>query len=119
VTQGNSEFESHQSHHFSPAHATIRYMKYNKSLKKRIHQFVIEYLKSHPCVDCSESCVLVLEFDHLQDKKFGISTAIHNGYSLKDIKDEIAKCEVRCSNCHLKKTHRLANSYKWKAWIED
>ena len=85
--------------------------------KRKIHKYVVDYLLEHPCVDCGEKDIRVLEFDHLHSKKFGISTAIHQSYKLRDIKAEIAKCEVRCSNCHLKKTHKDQNSYKHKAWL--
>jgi hypothetical protein len=48
----------------------------------------------------------VLEFDHIgDDKKFNISDAVRKGYSMKKLTEEIAKCEVRCANCHRKKTY--------------
>jgi hypothetical protein len=47
----------------------------------------------------------VLEFDHLHSKDFNISDAARKGVSMKKLNAEIAKCEVRCSNCHRRKTY--------------
>ena len=68
-------------------------------------QFVWNYLSSHPCVDCGESNPVVLEFDYVRGrKKMIVSQLVQHGYGIKAIKKEIVKCEVRCSNCHKKKT---------------
>jgi hypothetical protein len=66
----------------------------------------IEYLRAHPCVDCDERDILCLQFDHLTDKKFDVSMMISTGVSWQRIAAEIAKCEVRCANCHARKTAR-------------
>ena len=66
----------------------------------------IEYLLAHPCVDCGERDILCLQFDHLTDKKFDVSMMISTGVSWQRIAAEIAKCEVRCANCHARKTAR-------------
>lgn len=76
--------------------------------KKANRVFVIKYLLEHPCVDCGESDPLVLHFDHLRDKRANITQLIQNA-STKTIESEIEKCEVRCANCHLRRTaHQLA-----------
>lgn len=68
-------------------------------------EFIWEYLSSHPCVDCGESNPNVLEFDHVRGKKKKtLSLLIGEGYSLVAIQEELAKCEVRCANCHRIKT---------------
>lgn len=68
-------------------------------------EFVYEYLKNHGCVDCPEKDPVVLDFDHVRGKKYkGISQMVHRGNSLDKIKKEIEKCEVRCANCHRRKT---------------
>lgn len=62
------------------------------------------------CIDCGETNHIVLDFDHLKDKKYNVSRMIHDGFSWAAIKKEIAKCEVVCANCHRIRTHdRLTN----------
>ena len=74
---------------------------------KRNQERVLDYLKSHPCVDCGEDDVVVLDFDHVKGKKrITISKAIRFGYSWETIIKEIAKCVVRCANDHRRKTAR-------------
>jgi hypothetical protein len=64
------------------------------------------YLLEHPCVDCGESDVTVLDFDHVRDsKRMDVSALVAGGYSWHAIADEIAKCDVRCANCHRRATH--------------
>ena len=75
---------------------------------------LISYLLIHPCIDCGETDPIVLQFDHQKDKSFNISQKVCNGYSWKIITDEIKKCEVRCANCHLKKTAKQFNWYKYQ-----
>jgi hypothetical protein len=62
------------------------------------------------CIDCGEKNHVVLDFDHLKDKRYNVSRMIHDGFSWAAIKKEIAKCEVVCANCHRIRTHdRLTN----------
>lgn len=85
-------------------------------LKNVAIKYLGPFLKAHPCVDCGEADILVLEFDHRDRKiKSGtINSIIRNSGSLKKIKEEILKCEVRCSNCHRRKTARENESWKLK-----
>jgi hypothetical protein len=78
---------------------------YTKEYRNKTKFFVYEYLTKHPCVDCGESNPVCLEFDHIKYvKKSNISVMIINRSSIKQLEKEIEKCEVRCANCHRKKT---------------
>ena len=73
-----------------------------KRRRKNTRWYVWEYKKHNPCVDCGEPDPIVLEFDHLRDKKFTISK--YRGGTMEALKLEIAKCEVVCANCHRRRT---------------
>lgn len=74
---------------------------------------VVEYLKNHPCVDCNESDIIVLEFDHQRDKFKNVSEMVMQGYTFERILKEIEKCEVVCANCHKRRTAKTYNYYKY------
>lgn len=78
---------------------------------QRNRDYIISYLKDHHCVDCGEDDILVLEFDHLDNKVNSISQMRCS--PLKAIIKEIAKCEVRCANCHRRKTAKQFGHYKY------
>lgn len=93
--------------------------KYSKNDKKqrkkrynRNKQYVVDYLLSHPCVDCGEDNPILLEFDHLRDKQATITDLASNRSSIGRIQEEIDKCEVRCANCHRLKTAITCGWYK-------
>lgn len=61
--------------------------------------------KEVPCTDCGVSYPwYVMDFDHLRDKEFNLCHA--QKLSKNRVLDEIAKCEVVCSNCHRKRTYQ-------------
>lgn len=83
---------------------------HNAEYRKRNLQYMVDYLKQHPCVDCGETDPIVLEFDHQFDKKYDVSAMLT--LSLEKVDEEIAKCEVRCGHCHKRKTAKQFNYYK-------
>ncbi len=100
--------------------------KYHKNNKEKINKrkvdknsqrytekrlYIVEYLLNNPCVDCGESNPVVLEFDHVKGQKVKKISSIIN-YGMNTLKKEIAKCEVRCANCHAKVTAKRAG-WEW------
>jgi hypothetical protein len=73
--------------------------------------YLLEFFKTHPCVDCGERDPVVLEFDHLRDKSFAIGPSLsRRGW--QDILDEMKKCEVVCANCHRRRTAKRRGSLR-------
>ena len=91
----------------------VKLRKSTKDRSKKIRQQVWDYLLEHPCVDCGISDPIVLEFDHVRgDKVITISKAMQHGWSYERILSEIAKCDVRCANCHRRRTHIQFNRFE-------
>lgn len=67
-----------------------------------IEKFVIK-LKNNGWCFCGEKNPNCLQFDHLRDKKFTIMEGIRKRKKFDEIKEEISKCVLICSNCHRKK----------------
>lgn len=86
--------------------------------RDRNKKFICDYLKIHPCVDCNESDIIVLQFDHKnpndkKDASEGISRGITDKWSIKRLKEEIEKCDVRCANCHIKRHAKENSNYRY------
>lgn len=63
------------------------------------------YLLEHPCVDCGEADINVLHFDHVRGNKTdNISRMLRNNKAWSKVRAEIRKCDVRCANCHMRRT---------------
>jgi hypothetical protein len=78
------------------------------------------FLRVHPCVDCGECDPVVLDFDHVDPalKTATVGRLAHAGGS-KQLAAEIAKCVVRCGNCHRRRTAIQFGWYRiWLAAVE-
>ncbi|MEP7003447.1 MAG: hypothetical protein ABI888_02820 [Chloroflexota bacterium] len=72
---------------------------------------ILAYLRSHPCVDCDERDILVLEFDHRDPKlKWKPIAVLAMTKRWQRVLTEIDKCDVRCVNCHRRRT---AQQFGW------
>jgi hypothetical protein len=73
--------------------------------RNKISKYIQEYKSKHKCADCKEDYPYwIMEFDHLGNKDFTISHFRTKGYTIAQVKKEIKKCEVVCSNCHRNRT---------------
>jgi hypothetical protein len=92
-----------------------RYVDQARENKQRLMRertaYLLEHFATHPCSDCGETDPLVLEFDHLRDKRFNVGSALPYR-NWESILAEIEKCEVVCANCHRRRTGRRLGSVR-------
>ena len=88
----------------------------NNRNREKVKRYIYSYLKDNPCVDCGESDPVVLEFDHIKDKKFNMSKA--GRFKLETVIQEMNKCQVRCANCHRRITESRNPGWKSKLKAE-
>lgn len=85
----------------------------NQIRRQRHMEMLLGLLRERPCVDCGEADPIVLELDHVSGlKRAGISEML-GSFSWRTIEQEIAKCEVRCANCHRRKTAKERGYYSY------
>jgi hypothetical protein len=98
--------------------------KYLAKAKRRRHRerdnywaWLMRYLQCHPCVDCGETDPVLLQFDHRDGtEKLDTIGALLSGSSWATFLAEVAKCDVRCANCHRVRT---AQQFGWSKWIRE
>ena len=85
--------------------------KNKRRYRKQNRQLLLDYLTGQSCIDCGESDPLLLDFDHRDGthKLDEVGGLIGTGQWGK-VAAEIAKCDVRCGNCHRKRT---AKQFGW------
>lgn len=75
-------------------------------IRARNRAYLTQWLKEHPCVDCNNADIRVLQFDHIEPlrgtKKKRVTAML--GVNLQKLQEEIDKCEIRCANCHMIRT---------------
>ena len=90
-------------------YAAIREKALAKGRKKMREQVgLLRRLGDVPCADCRQRFApYLLDFDHRdpRTKSFEI-TRVAGRISLEKLLEEVAKCDIVCSNCHRERTYR-------------
>jgi len=74
--------------------------------KAYLAQYLRDLKTKTPCVDCGINYpYYVMDFDHVRGVKHANVMELVSTLSKKRIDQEIAKCEIVCSNCHRIRTH--------------
>jgi hypothetical protein len=91
--------------------------RHKRKVQRENQRHLLAYFDGHPCVDCGETDPVVLQFDHVRGTKTAcVGVLLRNGARWEAVAEEIAKCEVRCSNCHWRRT---ARQFNWYAYMDD
>jgi hypothetical protein len=63
------------------------------------------------CLRCGIGHQAVIEYHHRdpKEKRATISHMVHNGYDITTVKEEMAKCDPLCKNCHSIVHFNMAN----------
>lgn len=86
-----------------------RSKKRNRRVKPELQKILLPFLEKG-CAVCGEKDLVVLDFDHLRDKKYNIAKLVSAVFSVKKVLSEIEKCQILCANCHRRKT---AKDFNW------
>ncbi len=89
-----------------------------KKRQLEIQYWFMRYKSTLACTDCGISHPAILQFHHRNrdDKSFNISDVVRKANSIKQITNEIQKCDVVCVNCHAKRHWR--ERHKTDNWDE-
>ena len=81
--------------------------KAQKRHRAKVRKNLFEYLSNKQCLDCGEDDPIVLDFDHKNRllKFKTINKMLSGHYSWASVLKEIGKCDIRCANCHRRKTY--------------
>jgi hypothetical protein len=76
---------------------------------------LLNYLRDHPCIDCGETDPVVLDFDHRDPslKRMEVGNLVRYA-AWATVESEISMCDVRCANCHRRRT---AAQFRWRKLI--
>lgn len=86
------------------------YLERNRRKRAEVREILRE-VKSSGCVDCGNKDHRVLELDHVRGvKSVALGTAVTKGWGKTRLLEEIAKCDVRCANCHRIRTYEIQHA---------
>jgi hypothetical protein len=89
------------------------------AVRRENKERVAAYFADHPCADCGEDDVRVLEFDHRPGelKSDDVATLLNNGFAWRNVIAEINKCDVCCANCHRIRTCTRAANWRHELFL--
>lgn len=99
----NSDYQKNHYVNNKDAYATKA-----RLARKTVRARIARLKEKTPCADCDRKFYYFqMDFDHVRGKKnFNVSEGVQKRYSWNKIQEEIKKCEIVCSLCHKRRTHK-------------
>ena len=86
---------------------------YHRDRRALLQAFIRSIKRELGCADCGINEPLVLQFDHRDpDSKKGTIGKKFAAWGPKTIREEIAKCDVVCANCHIMRHSQTPDLFK-------
>jgi transketolase len=109
----NKRYKASHREYFRNAQRTYReahpeYAKtWQREHRRMLAKFLRQYKAEHPCILCGQDDVTKLDFHHRLPvtKCFNVSRP-SGTISMQTLLEEIAKCDVLCQPCHMRR-HKL------------
>jgi hypothetical protein len=92
-------------------------VRWRSKAQERNVRFALATLAASGCVDCGETDVCVLDFDHVGSKTRSVMELAHREVGLGRLRQEIERCLIRCATCHRRRTARSRGHYRARAEI--
>jgi hypothetical protein len=90
---------------------------WRQAANRRNAALVLEHLRNAACINCGTADPIVLQFDHRhgEAKVKDIGWYVSSGSRISRLADELAKCDVRCANCHRRRTAQARGWFRARA----
>jgi Zn finger protein HypA/HybF involved in hydrogenase expression len=88
---------------------------HRKPFVDRNLRWLLKTLRDRGCIDCGTTELVLLDFDHLGAKRGNVTALARDGYSRAVLEAEVARCGVRCANCHRKRTVETQRHFRCRA----
>ncbi|WP_254521833.1 homing endonuclease associated repeat-containing protein [Natrinema caseinilyticum] len=86
--------------------------------RSRLRSWLDDHKRNRGCSQCGTNIAACLDFHHVDEstKKMAVGRMVTFGYGKDALRDEIAKCEVLCANCH-RKHHSTPPDQERRRWV--
>jgi hypothetical protein len=98
--------------HYKTREAGSRPPAWRVAANQRNAELVLARLAHAQCADCGFADPLVLQFDHRAVKRQDIGWFVSSGSRATLVAEELAKWDVRCANCHRRRTAQQLGWYR-------